>query len=133
MSFCPKCGKKTSEDMVFCPNCGAALKVGQAEPQPERVVRYRHEKEEKATEKREKHEKHEKYEVHEKREYGFLGPLIGGLILVFVGLSVYLSVEEAAPSLNAALWALFLIFVGVIIIAAAAYAVIMASRRHPRT
>jgi uncharacterized membrane protein YvbJ len=124
VSFCPRCGKKVAEDMVFCPTCGAALKVEQAGPQRERAVRYGHEKEEKVREKREKHEKH---------EYAFMGPLIGGLILVFVGLSVYLSVEEATPAAHAMLWAVFLIFIGVAIIVGAVYAALMASRRHPRT
>jgi uncharacterized membrane protein YvbJ len=127
VSFCPKCGKKINEDMVFCPNCGAALKVEQAGPQPERAVTYRHEKDEKREKAMEKREK------HEKREYAFMGPLIGGLILVFIGLSVYLSVEEAAPSARATLWAVFFIFVGVAIIVAAVYAALMAWRRHPRT
>ena len=130
MSFCPKCGNKITEDMVFCPNCGAALKAEQAGPQPERAPTYRHEKEEKrekATEKREKHEKHEKH------EYNLIGPLIGGLILMFVGLSAYLSIEEATSNTRATLWAVFFIFIGVLIIAGAIYAVIMASRRHPRT
>jgi uncharacterized membrane protein YvbJ len=127
VSFCPKCGKKVTEEMVFCPNCGAALKGEQAWPQPQRASAYRHEKDEKrekATEKREKHEKH---------EYAFMGPLIGGLVLVFVGLSIYLSVEEATPAAHAMLWAVFLIFIGVVIIALAVYAALMASRRHPRT
>ncbi len=47
MSYCPKCGNKVDETMVFCPRCGASLKgtatPGQAPPtQP-----YRYEKAEK--------------------------------------------------------------------------------------
>ena len=26
MSYCPKCGNKVDETMVFCPQCGASLK-----------------------------------------------------------------------------------------------------------
>jgi uncharacterized membrane protein YvbJ len=127
VSFCPKCGKKIAEDMVFCPNCGWALKVEQAAPQPRHAQTYRHEKEEKREKAVEKREK------HEKREYAFMGPLIGGLILVFVGLSVYLFFEAATPSASATLWAVFLIFIGVLIIVSAVYAAIVALRRHPRT
>jgi uncharacterized membrane protein YvbJ len=127
MSFCPKCGKEIAEDMVFCPNCGAALKVEQVAPQSERARTYRHEKEEKGEKGTEKREK------HEKREYAFIGPLIGGLILVFIGLSAYLSVEEATPRARATLWAFFFILVGVFIIGVAAYAAMTAQRRHPRT
>jgi uncharacterized membrane protein YvbJ len=127
VSFCPKCGKKITEDMVFCPNCGAALKGEQARQWLERAPTYRHEKDEKTEKSREKREKHEKH------EHAFLGPLIGGLVLVFVGLSIYLSVEEVTPAVHATLWAVFFIFVGVVIIALSVYAALMASRRHPRT
>jgi cation transport ATPase len=130
VSFCPKCGKKITEDMVFCPNCGAALNVDRAGPQPERAVTYRHEKDEKREKTVEKREKHEK---HEKHEYAFVGPLVGGLVLVFIGLSIYLSVEEVTSAVPAMLWAVFFIFIGVVIIIGAVYAAFMASRRHPRT
>jgi uncharacterized membrane protein YvbJ len=124
MSYCPKCGNKITEDMVFCPKCGAPLTVEQATPQPARPPTYRHEKEEKSEKGQEKREK------HEKREYAFIGPLIGGLILLFIGLSAYLSVTGYDPRV---LWALFFVAVGVLIIVGAIYGATMASRRHPRT
>jgi len=126
MSYCPKCGSKVEEGMSFCPKCGASLNV-------ERVVNvppttgptYR--RDEKTEEKSEKHEKGEK---HEKYEYGFMGPLIGGLILLFIGAALYLN----ATGYNAAiLWALFFVLIGVLIIVGGIYGVIMAGRRHPRT
>lgn len=117
MSYCPKCGAKVEEEMTFCPKCGAPLKTEQ--PQE---WRRRAEKGEKA----EKREKGEKAEKHEKREFGFIGPLIGGLILIFLGLTFYLQllgyrVWEIA-------WAFFLITIGIIIIIGTIYA----TRRYPR-
>ncbi len=120
MSYCPKCGNKTEEEMSFCPKCGAALKVEQA---PARVMRQR------VDEKREKTEKNEKTEKHEKRGYSFLGPLIGGLILIMIGLSSYLEITGALESKT--VWAFFLMGVGIVVIIGAVYGVLMASRRHP--
>jgi hypothetical protein len=130
MSFCPKCGNKITEDMVFCPKCGAPLKVEQAASQPARPPTYRHEKEEKSEKGEEKGEKHEKREKHEKHEYAFIGPLIGGLILLFIGLSAYISIVGHVEM--KILGAAFLITVGLLIIVLAIYGAVVASRRHPR-
>jgi pilus assembly protein TadC len=113
--------------MSFCPKCGAPLAVGRvatpsAETGPLPYRRY-----EKTEEKSEKHEKREKYE---KREYSFIGPLIGGLILLFIGLGLYLSVLHYNPTM---FWALFFIFVGLLIIIGGVYGTIMARRRYPRS
>lgn len=124
MSYCPKCGNEITEDMVFCPKCGASLKTEQATAQPQRPVTYRHEKEEKREKGGEKGEKHEKH------EYAFIGPLIGGIILLFVGLSAYLSIAGYNPRI---LWALFFIVIGLLVVFGAIYGGLMASRRHPRT
>ena len=128
MSFCPKCGNKITEDMVFCPKCGAPLKVEQqASAQPSRPPTYRHEKEEK----REKGEKGEKAEKREKHEYAFIGPLIGGLILIFIGLTAYLSISGMVER---RIWgAMLFIIIGLLIIIGAAYGAMLASRRHPKT
>jgi transcription initiation factor TFIIIB Brf1 subunit/transcription initiation factor TFIIB len=129
LSYCPKCGNKIEEDMVFCPKCGASLK-GEQTAVPPRPVTYRHEKEEKH-EKHEKEEKGEKAEKHEKGEYAFIDPLIGGLILIFIGLSAYLSMTGMVQS---RVWgALFFIAVGLIIIVGVIYGAVLASRRHPKT
>ncbi len=137
MSYCSKCGTKVREEMAFCPKCGAALKVER--PTTEAVSapgpygaekaekREKREKEEKG-EKREKEEKTEKYE---KREFGVIGPLIGGLILIFVGLMFYLQITGFLGRQIAS--ALFLIIVGVIIIVGVLYAVMTASKRYPAT
>ncbi len=126
MPYCAKCGAEVSEDMAFCSRCGASLKG--VPP-----ARYRSEKEEKG-EKQEKEEKGEKQEKeergeaekYEKRQFGFLGSLIGGLFLIFVGFMSYLTVTGYAVS--EVWWALFLVLIGVLIIIGA----ILATRRHPR-
>ena len=115
--------------MSFCPKCGAPLNVenvSSVPPAPAPTYR----RDEKTEEKSERHEKREKNEKYEKHEYGFMGPLIGGVILLFIGAALYLN------SINynvAVLWALFFVLIGVLIVVASIYGVIMASRRHPRT
>lgn len=123
MPYCFKCGAEVEEDMAFCPKCGAPLKVGQppAEARPKVTP-----KDEKA-EKHEKEEKGEKTEKREKREISFLGPLIGGLILIFLGLMSYLQVVGFVD--RRLVGALFLVLIGVIIIVLA----FTAWRRHPKT
>lgn len=135
MSYCPKCGTKVREDMSFCPNCGAALKVEQppspaqaVPPAPPRAEKAeKHEKREK--EEKEEREKKEKTEKREKREFGYIGSLIGGLILIFVGLMFYLAVTRMFSM--GAMWAFFIVIIGLIIIVGAVYAAIIASRRYP--
>lgn len=126
MSFCPKCGSKIDENMMFCSKCGAALKPTQAstESAPRTVV-YRNEK----NEKNEKQEKGEKTEKHEKRVYGFMGPLIGGLILILIGLTAYLELVNMVE--RRMLGALFFVIVGVAIIIGVAYGATLARKRHP--
>lgn len=126
MFYCPKCGNKIDENMMFCPKCGAALKKTQAstETAPRTVV-YRNEK----NEKDEKHEKGEKTEKHEKRVYGFMGPLIGGLILILIGLTAYLELVNMVE--RRMLGALFFVIVGVAIIIGVAYGATLARKRHP--
>jgi len=139
MSYCPKCGTKVREEMNFCPKCGVSLKAAQpqppAPPAPAAPAPYRAEKEEKREkgEKREKEEKHEKEEReqrYEKREYSFMGPLIGGIILTFLGFLFYLVVTGSLRS--EAVGALFFILIGIIIVVGAIYAASTAARRHPR-
>ncbi len=146
MPFCPKCGNEVNEEMDFCPKCGASLK---GEPPwdlekwgkefGERMAKRGREIGERMSEgagradmgeKYEKDGQYEKAEVHEKREFAFVGPLIGGLILIFLGLMFYLQVTG---SLNTGLvGASFFIVIGVIIIAAGIFAATMARRRNPQ-
>jgi hypothetical protein len=128
VSYCPKCGSKISEEMSFCPKCGAPLKVEQAATEAKPRAYRRGEKAEKG----EKTEKAEKTEKHEKHEYGFIGPLIGGLILIVLGLTAYLRVSGVVTD-EKYIWAFFLVLIGLVIIVAAVYTLIMAARRHPKT
>jgi hypothetical protein len=128
MVYCPKCGNEVDEAMAFCPRCGAPLKVEapvRAAPAPQRG-----EKAEKG-EKQEKHEKeeHEKGEKHEKGQYGFVGWLIGGLILILIGFFALLQIAGYLASGTG--WALVLLIIGVIVIIAAVYFTSMARRRYP--
>ena len=147
MATCPKCGSRVRDGMNFCPNCGADLKVptpstpttaeapSTAAPSPAQPT-HRPEKAEKQ-EKQEKEEREEKQEKgerehrYEKRESNFMGPLIGGVVLILVGLLLYwvitasLRVEVCG--------ALFFVIIGIVIVIGAIYAITTASRRHPKT
>ena len=133
MAYCPKCGNKVDETMVFCPRCGASLKAGapvQAAPYAPQAPR-RGEKAEKG-EKGEKQEKREpeKGEKHEKGEYGFIGWLVGGVILIFIGAMAFLNIQYhfVTPAIG---WALVLLAIGVLIIITAVYFVTTARKRTP--
>ena len=130
MRYCTKCGANIGEEMAFCPKCGASLKVKEAPAEAVSSVAYRrgrtekHEKTEK-TEKTEKHEKTEKYE-----RTGIIGQFIVGLILILVGFVLYLQV--AGYIQGRAVWALFVVIVGILIIAGTLVATSTAWRRNPK-
>jgi len=124
MPYCPRCGKEVSEDERFCPSCGVDLKAERVPTGPRMA-----EKLEKA-EKEEKREKSEKGEKREKEEVSPVIPLAGGLILVFIGITSFLATSGFI--LWREVWPYVLLFLGVIIVIAAAYAGITASRRSPR-
>ena len=136
MSYCPKCGAKTREDMNFCPKCGASLKVEKAAapaptPPPSPHVKVEKEEKHEKEEKGEKHEGAEKEERYEKRESAFMGPLIGGFILIFAGLAFYTMLTSSISWQT--LGAIFFVVIGIIVIAGAVYAAMKVARRHPRT
>lgn len=134
MPSCPKCGNEVRDDMTFCPKCGAPLKAEAKPPvSSEPRVRVTHEKEEKGEkhEKNEKREKGEQREKYEKGEFGFVGLLIGGLILVFVGFTAYLQMID--PTRKDLMWAVFFVIVGILVIFGAAYGAMATRRRHPQT
>ncbi|MCW3997995.1 MAG: zinc-ribbon domain-containing protein [Candidatus Bathyarchaeota archaeon] len=130
MSYCAKCGNKIDENMAFCPRCGAPLKPGVKAAAPFQTQRG--EKAEKA-EKQEKNEKQEpeKSEKQEKSEYGFIGWLIGGLILIAVGLIAVLQFSNIIPS--GTMGPILFLIVGCLIIIAALYYVFSARKRNPIT
>jgi len=124
MPYCPKCGNKVDETMAFCPRCGASLK----DTTPAAPAHSRSEK----TEKNEKDEKdqRESREKQEKGEQGFLGYLIGGLILISLGLFSVLQLSGTLPDTGQN-WAIMLLIIGIIIIAAAVYVALTAKRHSP--
>jgi hypothetical protein len=126
MTQCPKCGNEVSEEMGFCPKCGAPLKMQQPAPETSPRQYRRDEKSEKG----EKGEKHEKGEKGEKHGYGFMGPLIGGLILIFLGVSFWLELTGTLDPRY--VWSFFLLLVGIAIIIAALYISLVLAKRHPR-
>jgi len=135
MPNCPKCNSRVTEAMSFCPNCGAPLKeapppapVPAPAPPAPPVRREKQEKGEKG-EKGEKREKTEKGEKHEKQGVGLLGPIIGGIVLIMLGVMAFLSLQ---PGINQQiLGAYFLVIIGVVIVVAAVYGATIAARRHP--
>jgi predicted lipid-binding transport protein (Tim44 family) len=129
MSFCPKCGNKVDENMVFCPHCGTSLKAAPASP-PAPVQPYRR-KDEKS-EKNEKQEKQEKGERQEKGETGFIGYLIGGLILITFGLFSVLQLSGFFTVDSGQSWAIMLLIIGIIIIFGAIYVAMGARKRSPK-
>ncbi len=131
MSYCPNCGNKVDDTMSFCPRCGATLKAttpGQAPPPPAQPYRRRDEKSEK-DEKQEKDQHQEKGEKNEKGEQGFIGFLIGGLILITLGLFALLNFTGYFASGES--WAVMLLIIGAIIIIGAIYVATVARKRSP--
>lgn len=126
MPYCPKCGSEINEDMTFCPKCGAPLR---AAPSGTPTDWGRDRRERRRQEKDEKNEKQEKGEKYEKREHPFIGPLIGGLILIALGIISYLQI------LGYNLWQytgpIFFIAIGLVIIISALAR--MARKRNPPT
>lgn len=129
MSFCPKCGNKVDENMVFCPHCGTSLKA--AIPSPPTPVQPYRRKDEKS-EKNEKQEKQEKGERQEKGETGFIGYLIGGLILITFGLFSVLQLSGFFTVDSGQSWAIMLLIIGIIIIFGAIYVAMGARKRSPK-
>jgi uncharacterized integral membrane protein len=117
--------------MTFCPRCGASLKAGatgQAGPTDQGYqYEYRHHRHEKSNEKAEKHG-----EKHEKGGGGY-GYLIAGILIVIIGVLAYLNATTtlfssiSGPEASA----LFLVAIGVIIVAAGIYYSSRSRRRNP--
>ncbi len=135
MSYCPKCGNKVDDTMVFCPRCGASLKDTVPTGQPTQAQPYprRNEKSEK-NEKQEKQtnrDRPEKGEKNEKGEAGFIGYLLGGLILITLGLFSILQLSGYFANTGQS-WAIMLLIIGIIIIIGAIYIALVARKRTPQ-
>lgn len=126
MVSCQRCGAEVSDDMAFCPKCGNPLKVAQtAAPTDWRSERRERRKPEKA----EKNEKQEKGEKYEKREHPFIGPLIGGLVLVLLGVVSYLQI--LGYNFGQFVWPTILIIAGFAVLLGSLAR--MARKRNPPT
>jgi uncharacterized membrane protein YvbJ len=124
MSYCPKCGNKVDDSMVFCPHCGASLKGAPTPSQPPLAQPNRNEKQE-------KNQNPEKGEQHEKSEYGFVGYLIGGSILITIAAFALLDLTN--PSNSSQDLAAMLLIIGIIIILGAIYIATTVRKRFPAT
>ena len=91
--------------------------------------RRRDEKQEK-NEKEEKMEKGEQAEKYESREFGVLGPLVGGFILILVGFVFYFAVTGVVDFHS--IFPFVLIVVGAVVILGVVAAAFMAKGKNPR-
>ena len=126
MPYCPKCGNKVDETAAFCPRCGTSLK-GAASPEPEPSEN---------TNSNEKTEKQEtpapiKGEKKEKTERGFIGYLMGGLILVTIGIFGLLDLTNPVNSSQDL--AAMLLIIGIIIVVGAIFIAVTAWKRIPKS
>lgn len=124
-TYCSNCGASLISGAAYCSKCGARVGTAAAPSGAPsggyRERQYRHEKQEKQ-EKREKNEKQEKG-----RGGSIVGPIIGGLILIWLGVTYFLEQSHYLPSDT--WWAYFITGIGVILIG---YGVLgYASARRP--
>ena len=120
--FCHNCGAQLVPGAIYCQRCGtpvpgAAPPAGSAVPSPATPgpaypnypYRRRHEKQE-------KNEKNEKGEKGEKggKGFGIIGPVVGGLILVWLGVTFFLAQNGTLVWSN--WWAYFIAGIGAILI-----------------
>lgn len=134
MPYCHKCGSEVKKENAFCPQCGASLKAEAPSP-PMHPERYRSEKAEKQeknekNEKEEKMEKNEQQEKYEKQDFGVVGPLVGGVILILVGFMLYLAVSGIFSV--RAVFPFVLIIIGAIVIIGVAVGASRAKGRNPK-
>ena len=111
--YCGKCGSPLTDNAAFCAKCGSPVLPARSQPIVPAVPQpqvHRNEKNEKA----EKSEKSEKGEKNEKGRGGnIMGPLVGGLILVWLGVTLYAQQSGLIASDN--WWAYFIVGIGVIL------------------
>ena len=134
MPYCYKCGSEVKEENSFCPKCGVSLKSGGHRPHMsfEPSISEKAEKQEKQekNEKDEKMEKGEQQEKYEKQEFGVLGPLIGGVVLILFGFILYLTVSGSLDLRS--FLPFILIIIGAIVIVGILIGVIKARGKNPR-
>ena len=75
-------------------------------------------------------EKGKQQEKYEKQEFGILGPLSGGVILIIVGFILY-HIVSGVINLRS-LFPVFLLIIGAIVILGVVIGVVMARGKNPR-
>ena len=108
--FCHRCGAPLPPGATFCPKCGTAVAspAGVQPTSPQTPMGRRNEKGEKG----EKHEKNEKQEKSAAR--GMLGAAVGGLIIIWLGVTYFLEQNGYLPS--NIWWAYFMSGVGIVLV-----------------
>lgn len=130
--YCHKCGTELPLGASFCPVCGTPVYApsptgptsqpppGTSAPPPftsppyyDRRAYREWRREQRRNEKGEKGEKNEKGEKGGESGGAVIGPLIGGAILIWLGLTFYL---QQLGYLGGNWWALFIVGIGIILI-----------------
>jgi hypothetical protein len=111
MPYCPKCGNDVDETMAFCPKCGTALNSTMPNQEANNSVK---------EEKLETHKNTEEAEIHQRSDYGFIGYLMGGFILIVLGVFAVLDLSYPFFASTETL-AIMLITIGAIIIIGAVF------------
>jgi Ca2+/Na+ antiporter len=120
-----KCGAEVPEGAEFCPKCGNQMNVTAAPSSRDLREERRRRRREEKQEKDEKEEKQEKGEKSGDRT----GPVMGGLILIWLGISLYLAQAHYIDWTT--WWPYFIIGIGVILIAQAVIRYASSERRAP--
>ncbi|MDG6995328.1 MAG: zinc-ribbon domain-containing protein [Nitrososphaerota archaeon] len=121
-TYCSSCGASLIPGAAYCAKCGARVGVAHAASAPPPVYRGREYR-------REKQEKQEKGEKQERGRRGSLiGPIIGGLILIWLGVTFFLQQSNYIPS--DAWWAYFITGIGVILVAQGLVGYVMNRRAY---
>lgn len=116
MLYCPKCGKEVENEEVICATCGTSLK--------EPSVNYRSYNNEHWEERVDAWANRIEINVNTWREESFLGSLMGGLIILWLGVTFLL---REYGYLAGSWWGWFLSGVGIILLGRGIYSI---SRNH---
>ncbi len=123
MPYCLKCGAKVEDTMTFCPDCGTQLKGTPATVAPSPEASPKPSTAEVTQQKPAASTGHRQ----QKPEHGFIKYLVGGLILITVGVTMILELENPALATGQTL-AIMLLTIGLIVILGSVYYAISGRR-----